>query len=144
MERESEIGKKEWRHLLNHLRCYPVYENIYDYPDVRAKIYVLKKGNGWPEKLLTPGKNYIYVLMRDGEFRFPYYWEGDIHHPQLAKRKPVIMAGVFGWSSEGLTFIDNKSGCYRPDPFHLNVVKYVLDFYGVPISMNFMMIEFFH
>jgi len=144
MERETRIGKKEWRELLEHLKCYPTWEMIFDYPDVEAKTFVLKKGMRWSKNLLTPGKSYVYVLMPDGEFRFPYYWEGDIHHPQLAKRRPVIMAGVFGWSLDGVTFIDNKSGCYRPDPFYLDVVKYVLDFYGVPISMNFRMIEFLH
>jgi hypothetical protein len=144
MEREATIGKKEWRELLEHLKCYPEWKNILDYPDVEAKKFVLKKGTAWPKNLLIPGNNYIYVLMPNGEFRFPYYWKGDIHHPQLANRQPVIMAGVFGWSSEGLTFIDNKSGCYRPDPFYLDAVDYVLRLYGVPKSSNFSMEQFFH
>lgn len=69
--------------------------------------------------------------------------ELDMHHPQLAKRSPVIGAGVFGWLGEEVLYIDNKSGCYAPDTDSLFYVVEAFKFYGVPLSKNLKIDYFF-
>lgn len=134
MERSRSFSKE----IVNLLSIYPTYPIQIDKPDIEGvKLYVVKVGFPFPSRVLKPG-NYLYVLLPDGEFRFPQIPNedlsliGDFHHPQLAKRKPVIGAGIFGFSSNGITFINNKSGCYRPDPDSLDAVAFYLNIMKIP------------
>lgn len=146
MERSRSFSKE----IVNLLSIYPTYPIQIDKPDIEGvKLYVVKVGFPFPLRALIPG-NYLYVLLPDGEFRFPQLPNqalsqiGDFHHPQLAKRKPVIGAGVFGLSPSGITFINNKSGCYRPDPDSLNTVGFYLKIMNIPTDENFKFMPFFH
>lgn len=139
-------SKKEYQAFLHSLSYAPLYELIRDYPDVyNARIYVVKKGQPWPDRILKKG-DYLYVLLSNGELRIPLlpHTELDMHHPQLAKRLPVIRAGVFGWSGKEVLYIDNKSGCYAPDSDSLYYVVEAFKFYGVPLSKNLKIDYFLH
>lgn len=127
------------------------FELKQDYPDVPGvRLYVVKSGSPFPVRVLLPG-NYLYALTEDWEFKFPQdslevlRKQGkDLHHPQIAKRKIVYGAGVFGWSSEGMTYLDNKSGCYCPDENSLSQVKEFLEKMKVPFAPNFKLVNFYH
>ena len=139
------LSRKQVTEFQNSMSYGRQYELVTDFPNVGGAIWSVRKGQHWPERILHPG-NYLYVLLPDGEIRIPHlpHTSLDMHHPELAKRNPVIGAGVLGWNSGNVTFIDNKSGCYTPDAFSLAYVKQALQFWGVPLSNNLILDEFEH
>lgn len=139
------IGKSQYREFQRRMSFAITYDLVNDYPNVDGKVWSVRLGQAWPGRLLVPG-NYLYALLSDGELRVPFlpHTDLDMHHPQLARRMPVVGAGLFGWTGNDVTYIDNKSGCYTPDSESLYYVSEAMKFYGVPFNAHFRFDNFLH
>jgi hypothetical protein len=139
------IGKYQFKEFQRFMSYAIVYDLVCDFPDVGGKVWSIRNNQPWPRRTLKAG-DYLYVLMPDGELRIPQlpHTTLDMHHPELARRKPVIGAGVLGWSGTDITCIDNKSGCYTPDTWSIWTVICALKFYSVPLNPHYKSDPFVH
>lgn len=131
--------KESLRHSSEFKACIeaaPRYPNLLGYPTTGERKWIIRKGQPWPCHL-TDGK-YLYVVMPDGEIRITENPRpiSKMHHPELAKGKEVIAAGIIITEDKKVTFISNESGHYCPDADSVNFALLAFDYWRIPRVQN--------
>lgn len=78
----------------------------------------------------------IYVMSREGNIHVSSHSVGYRHHSSLLGGAMVAGAGEMKVTAGKIEILSNKSGHYRPDPFHLLQTIHSLYLKGVPIDFR--------
>ncbi|KKU87031.1 MAG: hypothetical protein UY17_C0032G0007 [Candidatus Beckwithbacteria bacterium GW2011_GWC2_47_9] len=112
------------------------YENQMKYKVTGEKKWVVRKGMPWP--IVCCEGTYPYIVMPDGEVRFPEKpWPiSKMRHPELCNGKEVIGAGIFEMRDKKIVSISNESGHYGPKSDSLYYVKLAFKYWSAPLAEN--------